>query len=93
MNAGVYYCNKKLLKLIKNQKKSLENQIIPDLIKNQKVSGEIIKNTYFLDIGTPYYLQRSEKILKKHLKNQLHFLIGITLIYDKGYTYKLNDLN
>ena len=32
-------------------KKSLENEIIPNLIK-KKISGEIIKNTFFLDIGT-----------------------------------------
>ena len=57
MNAGVYYCSKKLLKIIKNEKKSLEDQIIPSLIKLKKVSGEIIKNSYFLDIGTPYYLK------------------------------------
>ncbi len=93
MNAGVYYCNKKLLKLIKNQKKSLENQIIPDLIKNQKVTGEIIKNTYFLDIGTPYYLKRSEKILKKIFEKPAAFFDrDNTLIYDEGYTYKLKDL-
>ena len=48
MNAGVYYCSKKLLKIIKNEKKSLEDQIIPSLIKLKKVSGEIIKNSYFL---------------------------------------------
>ena len=47
MNAGVYYCSKELLKQIKNEKKSLENDIIPSLVKKNKVSGKIINNKFF----------------------------------------------
>ena len=93
MNAGIYYCNKKLLKIIKNKKMSLENQIIPSLIKNKKVSGEIINSKFFLDIGTPYYFLRSSKILKILFKRPAAFFDrDNTLIEDKGYTYKIKDL-
>ena len=64
MNAGVYYCNNNILKKIKNEKKSLENDIIPNLIENKQASGQKIKSNFFLDIGTPYYFKRSAKILK-----------------------------
>ena len=93
MNAGIYHCNRKLLKTIENKKISLENQIIPSFIKNKKISGEIIKNNFFLDIGTPYYFVRSSKILKTLFKRPAVFFDrDNTLIVDKGYTYKFKDL-
>ena len=47
MNAGVYYCNNNILKKIKNEKKSLENDIIPNLIENKQASGQKIKSNFF----------------------------------------------
>ncbi len=93
MNAGIYYCNKKLLKYIKKNKISLENEIIPKLIKKNKVTGQIIKNKFFLDIGTPYYFRRSSKILKNLFsKPAVFFDRDNTIIKDDGYTYKVKDL-
>ncbi len=93
MNAGVYYCNQKLLKIIKNEKKSLENEIIPNLINIKKVTGELIKNKFFLDIGTPYYFRKSAKILKNlFYKPAVFFDRDNTLVKDKGYTHKVKDL-
>ena len=93
MNSGVYYCNKNLLKIIKNEKISLENNIIPNLIKEKKISGEIIKNKFFLDIGTPYYFHKSPEILRKLFKKPAVFFDrDNTLIEDKGYTFKVKDL-
>ena len=93
MNAGVYYCSKKLLKFIKKEKKSLENDVIPHLINNKKITGQIIKNKYFLDIGTPYYFKKSNKILKNIFQRPAVFFDrDNTLIEDKGYTFKVKDL-
>ncbi len=93
MNSGIYYCNKELLKIIKKKKVSLENEIIPTLIKKNKVTGEIIKNKFFLDIGTPYYFKQSSKILKNLFKRPAVFFDrDNTLIRDKGYTHKVKDL-
>ncbi len=93
MNSGVYYCNKNLLKKIKNHKISLENDILPTLIRQKKVVGEILKSKYFLDIGTPYYFIRASKILNKLFKKPAVFFDrDNTLIEDKGYTFKIKDL-
>ena len=93
MNSGIYHCSKKLLQKIKNEKKSLENEIIPNLIEKKKISGEIIKNNFFLDIGTPYYFRKSATILRNLFKKPAVFFDrDNTLIYDKGYTHKLKDL-
>tara|TARA_B100001250_G_C19811296_1_gene795828 strand:- start:533 stop:1723 length:1191 start_codon:yes stop_codon:yes gene_type:complete len=93
MNAGVYYCNKKLLKIFEKKKVSLENEIIPKLIKKNKVTGQIIKNKFFLDIGTPYYFKRSSKILKNLFsKPAVFFDRDNTITKDDGYTYKIKDL-
>lgn len=94
MNAGVYYCNKKLLNIIENKKMSLENEIIPKLINKNKITGQIIKNKFFLDIGTPYYFKKSSKILKNLFrKPAVFFDRDNTIIKDDGYTYKIKDLN
>ncbi len=52
MNAGVYFFKKKFLKFIQNKNLSLENDILPKLIKNGKISG-IKTKKFFIDIGTP----------------------------------------
>ena len=71
----------------------MENEIIPNLIKKNKVTGEIIKNKFFLDIGTPYYFKRSSKILKDLFKRPAAFFDrDNTLTKDKGYTHKVKDL-
>ena len=50
MNAGIYYIKKSFLKIIKDEKSSLENDILPKLISKKLVSGKIYKK-YFIDIG------------------------------------------
>lgn len=93
MNSGFYYCKKIFLDKIKNEKKSLENDIIPSFLNKKKISGKIINNNFFLDIGTPYYFKKSNQILLKLFKKPAVFFDrDNTLIYDKGYTHKIKDL-
>lgn len=87
MNGGVYFINKKLLR--KNKYimfKSLENDVIPDLIDQQKTEG-IKANNFFLDIGTYKNLKFAKEYLSLKLKNRAVFLDRDGVInYDKGYT-------
>ena len=69
MNGGVYFFNKKIFNYVKNKNQSLENEIIPKLIKRK------LKEKYsriFLDIGSPKILKTSN-FLKKHYKDPQHF--------------------
>ena len=68
MNGGVYFVNKKLLKISKyNKFKSLENQIIPNLLDLKKIEG-IKTSNFFLDIGTYKNLKFAKKNLFLELK-------------------------
>ncbi len=92
MNGGIYYVNKKLLSKIKNKKFSLENDLIPKLIKKKLINGLYFRNK-FIDIGTPKNLHKSKKFLKNFFnKPAIIFDRDNTLIKDNGYTYKVKDL-
>ena len=67
MNAGIYFFNKKILNLIK-KKKSLEDELLPELITKKKIKG-INHDGFFIDIGIKRNLILAKKILpKKFLK-------------------------
>jgi len=91
-NGGIYFFNNKIFKKIPSKNFSLENDLLPFEIKNKNVIGDYFNN-FFLDIGTPLSIKTGLKKLIKHLQKPAIFLDRDgTLIYDKGYTFKLRDL-
>ena len=91
MNGGVYYLKKNILKLIKNKNTSLENDILPTLIKKRKISGLISKN-FFIDIGTPKNFTKAKNFLLKNCTKSAAFLDRDGVInYDTGYVHKIKD--
>ena len=62
INGGVYIVSRKIFKFLNNKKQSLENEIIPRLINDNKVIG-IKSKAKFIDIGTPKNFIKSKKIL------------------------------
>ena len=92
INAGIYKFKKSFLNIIKKKYMSLEADIIPDLIYRKKVRGLIFKN-FFLDIGTPENYRLAQRRLIKYMTRPAIFLDRDgTLNKDKGYTYRLKDL-
>ena len=90
MNGGVYFFKKKIFKYIKNKQMSLEEDLFPNLIKKDKVSGKLFKN-FFIDIGTPKDFKKAKRLLFNHFNKPAVFLDRDGVInYDYGYVYKLN---
>ncbi len=90
INAGVYYFKNKIFSFIKNKKMSMENELLPLLIKKNLVSGKV-NNNFFIDIGTPVDLKKAKNTLVKKLIKSAVFLDRDGVInYDKGYTHKFS---
>lgn len=89
MNGGVYFVNKKILNDSNFAlSKSIENDVLPKLIKSKKVGG-FKTNNFFLDIGTPENLCLAKKNLPQILKKPAVFLDRDGVInYDNGHTFK-----
>jgi NDP-sugar pyrophosphorylase family protein len=61
VNTGIYYINKSLLDFIPSGMSSLEQEVIPTLVKEKKVSAFRTKQRFF-DIGTFERLHKFQKI-------------------------------
>ena len=92
MNGGVYLFNKNIFKHINNKKMSLEEDVLPDLIRKKKITGKIYKDNFFFDIGTKENYFKSEKILKKYFNRPAVFLDRDGVInQDYGYVSKFEN--
>jgi D-glycero-D-manno-heptose 1,7-bisphosphate phosphatase len=91
INSGTYLFSKKILNKNFQNKSSLENDVIPQLIKQKKITG-YIENNELIDIGTPKNLDYAKKNLKILLKKPAVFFDRDGVInYDYGYVHKYND--
>ena len=85
MNAGVYLFKKNIFNFINNNSFSLEDEILPKLIDQNKIDGNYTNN-YFIDIGTKKNLIYARKTLFKYLYQPAAFLDRDGVInYDYGY--------
>ena len=90
MNAGIYFFTKEIFKLIpKKQRSSLEEDIIPKLIKKESLYGDIV-NEFFIDIGTPKNLKKASKVIPNLFsKKTAIFDRDGTINYDYKYVHSL----
>ena len=88
MNGGVYFFQKKILDYINNKKCSLEDDILPNLIKKNKIQGKFYKE-FFIDIGSNYFFKKAKFELKNKFLKPAVFLDRDGVInFDYGYVHK-----
>lgn len=93
MNSGIYFFRKEIFNFIpKNKRTSLENDILPYLIKNKKIKG-IYSKDFFIDIGLKENLNFAKKKLIQIIKKPAIFLDRDGVInQDTGYAYDFNKI-
>jgi NDP-sugar pyrophosphorylase family protein len=73
MNGGVYFFKKKIFRFIKNKFMSLENDILINLIKENKING-IYSNNFFHDIGIKKFFDKTNQLINDKLTRPAAFL-------------------
>jgi D-glycero-D-manno-heptose 1,7-bisphosphate phosphatase len=96
MSSGVIFLKKKIVKKIKKNFHSLEDQILTNSIRKKLVGGTLV-NSFFIDIGTPDNYNYAKSNLAKFLTKKSIFLDRDGVINrDFGYVcdiknFKLNN--
>jgi D,D-heptose 1,7-bisphosphate phosphatase len=92
MNSGIYLLSKKIFKYINNKYMSLENDVLPKLIKQKLVYG-IFSNSFFIDIGTKKNFNLVKKKFNNLKKNKaIFFDRDGTINHDTKYLHKTKDI-
>lgn len=93
MNSGIYLLNYKILRTLNRKFLSLENDILPKLIKKNKIEGEVLKSN-FIDIGTKKNFLETANFIKKNFLKPAVFLDRDGVInYDYGYVHKYKNFH
>lgn len=96
INGGIYYFKKSIIQNflnLKDQKVSLENDILPNLVKQKKLVG-LPTGGKFIDIGIPEDYESAKSLIPKWILERRIPALFIdrdgTIIEDPGYVYGTN---
>jgi D-glycero-D-manno-heptose 1,7-bisphosphate phosphatase len=92
VNGGVYWVKRSILDRVTFAVCSLETDILPPLVAEGRVAAKLYGG-YFIDIGTPRDFERADQELRRAFTAPAVFFDrDNTLIEDRGYTHKVEDL-
>lgn len=92
VNTGVYWMHRDILDWIPQGKSSLEQDVFPKIAATGRLTAKIYDG-FFIDIGIPEDLERADRSLNNALRRPAVFFDrDNTLIMDRGYTHKPQDL-
>lgn len=95
INVGVYVIDRRVVESLRTDRStSLENDILPGLIAEGRVTGLMApQNSYFIDIGLPEtYQQATDNLIRYRTRPALFLDRDGTLNLDHGYTHMVEDL-
>ena len=93
INLGSYIIKKKVLNKYKKRQLSLENDILPGLIKKNKVQCSFFQKSFFLDIGINKDLKKAKSLLPKRKYPAVFFDRDGVINKDLGYVSEINKFN
>ena len=73
INGGIYFLRKSVLDLLPDGVSSLEQDLFPHLIRQQKLDGQEFKG-FFLDIGIPADFEAAQSSVPAHARRPAAFL-------------------
>jgi D,D-heptose 1,7-bisphosphate phosphatase len=94
INSGFFIFNKDILNFLNYSEPSLENNIIPKLVKLGHIQGKVYCKSHhkFIDIGVKKDFVRANNFFSNVLCKKAVFLDRDGIInIDKGYVYKIKD--
>ena len=94
INSGSYVFSKKICNIKSEKFSSLEKDILPKIVKKNKLQGKkyLAKHNAFIDIGVPSDYKKVEKFLRKAKSKKAVFLDRDGVINkDFGYVHKIKD--
>jgi len=92
INAGIYAVDRDAVMALISGPASMEQDIIPSLVEAGRVRAARLDG-YFIDIGLPDTLKDAQRTLDDNLRRPaVVFDRDNTLVIDKGYTHRIEDL-
>jgi D,D-heptose 1,7-bisphosphate phosphatase len=91
INSGYYYISRKIFKKKYLNKESLENDVIPELIKEKRIKG-LVENKIIIDIGTKNNLINARRIIPEiTTKPAVFFDRDGVINYNYGHVFKFKN--
>lgn len=93
VSGGVYVLRRAVVDMIRTTPCSIETDIFPELVRQERLAAHLAGDVYFLDIGLPETLDQAREDGPRLIhRGAAFFDRDGTLNHDAGYTFRSEDL-